>query len=101
MKKDQKIVNSGGSEFLELITKAVGSATNRHSTEIFASKLEPGNGVSGYIYDTVPVALHAWFRSPQDYRSAVIESIRCAGDTDTAASIVGGIVGASCLIFLY
>jgi hypothetical protein len=47
------------------------------------------------MYHTVPVALHAWFCHPSDYRSAVTSAIACGGDADTTAAIVGGIVGAA------
>jgi hypothetical protein len=50
--------------------------------------------VSGYVYHTVPVAIQAWLRDPRDLRAAVEGVIRCGGDTDTTAALVGGIVGA-------
>ena len=62
-------------------------------TEAFARSLELDGGVTGYMYHTVPVALHAWLRHPDDYRAAVQAAIRCGGDTDTVAAITGGIVG--------
>ena len=52
-------------------------------------------GVSGYVYHTVPVALHAWLSHQNDYRSAVMAVISCGGDADSTGAIVGGIVGAS------
>ena len=55
---------------------------------------DPGQGVSGYIYDTVPAALAVCARQGDDYRGAVLEAIGLGGDTDTVAAIVGGIVGA-------
>lgn len=55
---------------------------------------DPGRGVSGYIYDTVPAALSVCARCGDDYRRAVLEAIGLGGDTDTVAAIVGGIVGA-------
>ena len=51
--------------------------------------------MSGYVYHSVPVAIHAWFAHPRDYRTAVTSVITCGGDTDTTAAIVGGIVGAA------
>ena len=41
------------------------------------------------------MVIHAWFRHPRDLKSALIEAIGCGGDTDTVASILGGIVGAA------
>jgi hypothetical protein len=40
------------------------------------------------------VALHAALRYPNDLRAALSSVIRCGGDTDTTAAIVGGVVGA-------
>jgi hypothetical protein len=51
--------------------------------------------VTGFVNQTVPVAVHAWLRHPRDFRSAVTAVIRCGGDTDTTAAVMGGIVGAA------
>lgn len=91
----QDLLGAGVAEgFLALIEKAARSAAAGQPTEDFAAELGLERGVSGYVYHTVPVALHCWFRHPTDYRAAVVEAIRCGGDTDTVAAIVGGIVGA-------
>jgi hypothetical protein len=50
--------------------------------------------VTGFVNHTVPVVLHAWFRHPEDYRRGVLAVVRCGGDTDTTAALVGGIIGA-------
>jgi hypothetical protein len=47
------------------------------------------------VYDSVPVAIHAFLTNQRDYRAAVSEVICCGGDADTTAAIVGGIVGAA------
>jgi len=82
------------SEFLTLTQKAVESVERHESTEMFAESLGLGKGVSGYVYHTVPVALHAWMSNQKDFQKAVLKTIRCGGDTDTTAAIVGGIIGA-------
>jgi hypothetical protein len=46
------------------------------------------------MYHTVPVALYAWLRYPDDFRTAVQSAIRCGGDTDTVAAVTGALVGA-------
>jgi len=51
-------------------------------------------GVTGYIAHTVPVAIYAFLRHPDDYRTAIESVIRCGGDTDTVAAITGALVGA-------
>jgi len=81
-------------DFLGLIGKVVESVAARRTTESFAETLGLGGGVSGYMYHTVPVVLHAWFTHQHDYRTAIIEVVRCGGDTDTTAAVLGGIIGA-------
>jgi ADP-ribosylglycohydrolase len=80
------------SDLIGLIRRAA-EAVDR-PTETFAAELGLGNGVTGYVLHTVPVVVHAWLRFPEDYPSAVRSVIRCGGDADTTAAIVGGIVGA-------
>lgn len=79
-------------ELLELLECAANSAARGESTSAFAESLGLGAGVSGYSYHTVPVALQTWLRQPNDF-SAVLSAIRCGGDTDTVAAIVGALIG--------
>ncbi len=51
-------------------------------------------GVSGYCYSSLAVALQIWLRHYDDAQAAITEAVRCGGDTDTVAAIVGGMVGA-------
>lgn len=85
---------SYGPELLERIKSAVRSVKAGAGTDAFAAELGLQKGIGGYIYDTVPVVLHAWLRNPGDIISGLKEVIRCGGDTDTTASILGGIIGA-------
>ncbi|MCH8148359.1 MAG: ADP-ribosylglycohydrolase family protein [Planctomycetes bacterium] len=80
-------------EFFELVDRVAESLACGESTDTFAASLGLERGVTGYVYHTVPVALHAWLKNQHDFRSAVTDVIRCGGDTDTTAAIVGGIVG--------
>ena len=82
-------------ELLELVDMAIASAEAGHATEAFVRSLGCHNGVTGYVYATVPAAIHAWLKHPRDYESAISEVVRCGGDTDTTAAIVGGIVGSA------
>ncbi|MCE5197991.1 MAG: ADP-ribosylglycohydrolase family protein [Armatimonadota bacterium] len=85
---------SGSNELLNLIAKAAASANAGETTASFAAAMGWEKGISGYIYATVPAVLHAWFRHPDDYASAITGLIECGGDTDTTAAIAGAIVGA-------
>jgi ADP-ribosyl-[dinitrogen reductase] hydrolase len=80
-------------EFVGLIERAVASVNRGESTAEFAIAAGMGRGISGYVYQTVPVCVHAWLSNQNDFREAVSSIVRCGGDTDTTAAIVGGIVG--------
>ncbi len=80
-------------EFDSLLDGVVASVCDGEATADYAVRLGCERGVSGYVYRTVPVSLHAWLSHPADYRSAVTAVIHCGGDTDTTAAIVGAIVG--------
>lgn len=82
-------------EFLNLMRLACEGINAFDSTASYCVSVISARGVSGYVYQTVPVAIHAWLRHQHDYRVAIEEVIRCGGDADTTAAIVGGIVGAS------
>lgn len=90
----QAALDPPANELLALVRQAGDSAGRGESTAQFAAAIGAGEGVTGYVYQTVPVALHAWFRHPRDLRSAVLGVVHCGGDTDTVAAIVGAIVGA-------
>jgi ADP-ribosylglycohydrolase len=90
----EELLGPDGNELLRLVEQAALSATAGQTTQDFAVQLGLAHGVSGYIYHTVPVVLHAWFRHPHDFQSAIIEIISCGGDTDSTAAILGGIIGA-------
>lgn len=80
-------------ELRGLADRAAASARRGETTEAFAAELGLRRGVSGYIYHTVPVVLQAAMRHAGDFRQAVRSVIRCGGDADSTAAIVGGIVG--------
>ncbi len=57
---------------------------------------ELGNGSRITCQDTVPFCLWMAARHLNDYRAAVLNTIRVGGDIDTNAAIVGGIVALAC-----
>jgi ADP-ribosyl-[dinitrogen reductase] hydrolase len=90
---EQMLRGESAAEFLELLERVVRSVQKGQSTGEFAISAGMGKGVSGYVYQTVPIAVHAWLTNQTDFRGAVVGVIQCGGDTDTTAAIVGGIVG--------
>lgn len=87
-------LGEAGAELVALATRASASARAGEATEAFVLSLGSRGGVSGYMYHSVPAALHAWFLHPRDYALAVSGIIRCGGDTDTTAAMLGAIIGA-------
>jgi ADP-ribosylglycohydrolase len=80
-------------EWDALLLRVEQSLASGVSTETFAQEIGCARGVSGYIYRTVPIALHCWLTHPREFGKAVSAVIRCGGDTDTTGAIVGAIVG--------
>ena len=60
-----------------------------------AERLGLANGVTGYIYHTVPVAAYAWFRHGGAYQQTLAAILDCGGDTDTVGAIAGALAGAT------
>lgn len=82
-------------ELLQRIELACESAARSESTSEFVESCNGRPGISGYINDTVPAALHACFARHDNYSTAVQDIVACGGDTDTASAIAGGILGAA------
>lgn len=91
-----KPIIAGDIVLAELINKVITSARKKESAIDFCKSMGFDNGVTGYIYQTLPVVLQIWLRYPRDYETAIQEAILCGGDTDTVAAILGGMVGAGC-----
>ena len=81
-------------EMAALIAAVVASVRAGETTAQFAETHGMARGVSDYVYQTVPVALHAWLSRPADCRAAVLAVVRCGGDADTTGAIAGALVGA-------
>jgi ADP-ribosylglycohydrolase len=91
---EQFAVQESSHELVQLMRQAASSVERRESPQEFAKSIGVEKGVTGYVNHTVPVALHACWTHPADFRAAVQSVICCGGDADTTAAIVGGILGA-------
>lgn len=86
--------DEAGKALFQLIKKVCNSVDSDEKTTDFACSLGLEQGITGYSYHTVPLALHCWLTHQDDYHAGVVEIIRCGGDTDTCAAIVGALIGA-------
>lgn len=71
------------------------SLTNGLHLEDFWATIGEREGVSGYVFHTVPVALYAWLRYRGDFEEAITRVVTLGGDTDTVAAITGALCGAT------
>jgi ADP-ribosyl-[dinitrogen reductase] hydrolase len=81
-------------DLFEHFTALIPAYEANKSVAEFAAELKLTRGITGYIAHTVPVAVYAFLRHPDDYRTAIESVIRLGGDTDTVAAITGALVGA-------
>ncbi|GAK50904.1 ADP-ribosylation/Crystallin J1 [Candidatus Moduliflexus flocculans] len=83
-------------EFFALMRDVAESISKNEATTDFYQRLAPNakQGISGYIYHTVPAVIHAWLRHPANFKAALLDIIACGGDTDTTGAILGAIIGA-------
>jgi ADP-ribosylglycohydrolase len=91
---EEWLAGEGSEELLQRLDGVLQSVAAGESTEDFTRAAGMGNGVSGYMYHTIPAVLHAWLSQPRDLPGAVQALIRCGGDTDTTAALAGALVGA-------
>ena len=89
----EKINDSKCEEFDEILKKTIQSVNSKQSTQNFAESLGLSKGVTGYIYHTIPIAIHAWLSNQDNFQAGLINTIQCGGDTDTVGSIVGSLIG--------
>jgi ADP-ribosylglycohydrolase len=81
-------------EWLAICHKLADALAAGKSVEEFAASLGLTNGVTGYAYHSVPVALYAWLRPRDDFRKTLEAALNCGGDTDSVGAIVGALLGA-------
>lgn len=61
----------------------------------FAKSIGSFGKVTGYVMQSVPVAIYIWLSEPQKPRSGLETAIRLGGDTDTVGAMLGALYGAS------
>jgi len=82
-------------EWQTICEKLKAAHRSQASVKEFAASLGLNNKITGYAYHTVPVAIYAWLRHPNDFRLALSSALDCGGDTDTVGAIVGALAGAN------
>jgi ADP-ribosyl-[dinitrogen reductase] hydrolase len=88
------LTEESAAEFIDLVKRAAASAAKGEPVDAFAEAIGSTQGISGYIYHTVPCVLQVWFRYGADFSGGLQEIISAGGDTDTTGAILGAIIGA-------
>jgi ADP-ribosylglycohydrolase len=81
-------------EWRDLIENIRTACAQKLSVIEFADSLGLEQGVTGYVYHTVPVAAYAWYRHFGDFEGTISSVLACGGDTDTTGAIAGALAGA-------
>ena len=82
-------------ELAGLLERVAKGLSMNWSVSEFADSMGLEEGVSGYIYHTVPVVLFAFLRHLGDFDSTVKSVIALGGDTDSTGAIAGALAGAA------
>jgi ADP-ribosylglycohydrolase len=82
-------------EWFSLCRRLSDAYAANESVGDFCRSLGLEQGVSGYAFHTIPVALYGWLRHPRDFKMALTHTLSCGGDTDTVGATVGALACAS------
>ena len=61
--------------------------------DLLSAPLDDGYGNSCFVDDTVPPVVDGFFASADNYADGVLAQVNSNGDTDTKASMLGGVLG--------
>jgi ADP-ribosylglycohydrolase len=86
--------NSQDEDWNNLVGLISTAYRQHHSVDQFAKALGLSNGITGYVYHTVPVAVYAWYKHFGDFEQTLSAVLNCGGDTDTSGAVAGALVGA-------
>lgn len=93
-KLESLLADEPAADFLDLLRSAAESAAKGESVSVFANAIGSLDGISGYMYHTVPCVIQVWLRYADDFAGGLREIISAGGDTDTTGAILGAIIGA-------
>ncbi|HTH46467.1 MAG TPA: ADP-ribosylglycohydrolase family protein [Candidatus Limnocylindria bacterium] len=82
-------------EWQTVLSRIESGLAAQGSVAEFACTMGLERGVTGYALHVVPVAIFAWLRHPDDFRTALTAALDCGGDTDTVGAILGALCGAA------
>lgn len=89
-----RAAGNGHDEWTTLVDGIEKAVAADHTTAAFARSMGLANGVTGYVFHTVPVVVYTWYRYFGNFRKTLESVFDCGGDTDTTGAIAGALAGA-------
>ena len=81
-------------EFLPMLDAIEPSLKKGDSLQAFSNRFCRREGfISGFALESTTAAVYAWLKHRHDFQAAIEAIIRCGGDTDTTAFVLGSISG--------
>ncbi len=81
-------------QWQELLATFRSSLEKKETPLTFAERIGAKKGVSGYVYQSVPIAIYIWYYNYySSLKSLMTDVIACGGDTDTVGAITGALAG--------
>ncbi len=90
----RRLETFGDQEWLSILEGIRHALNEGASVREFALSMGLENGVTGYIYHTVPLAIFSWLRHREQFRVGMEAVLDCGGDTDTVGAIYGALAAA-------
>ncbi|MFC1849008.1 ADP-ribosylglycohydrolase family protein [candidate division CSSED10-310 bacterium] len=87
-------VSGADEEWLAVVDTLSAAIRQDLTVADYAASLGLSEGVSGYIYHTVPMVIYAWYQHFGDFEKTIKAVLDCGGDTDSTAAIAGALAGA-------
>ncbi|MEO0447169.1 MAG: ADP-ribosylglycohydrolase family protein [Verrucomicrobiota bacterium] len=83
----------GDKDWCEKAVNPTVKACELGEVESLLTEIGAARGVSGFVMQTVPVAVALWYQRGGDFRELMETVARLGGDTDTVAAIAGALSG--------
>jgi len=87
------MISQACSDWLEMIEKLHLALDDAITVREFAEGIGVRDRVSGFVMQSVPVAIYIWLSGRKNFMSSIDAAIRMGGDTDTVAATVGALCG--------
>ena len=86
-------IDNNEPKWIKRVNQLISSLRHNLSVSEFAEVIGQRQGISGYVYNTVPMAIYSWYHHFACFRDGLEAVYNCGGDTDTVGAITGSLLG--------